>query len=368
MKVLVNGLGLIGGSLAYAFSKFAPDAFIVGLDRNPENLKQAQAKGIIHKIGRDLATEAPDADVILLATPVEVIQATIVQLAKLPLKKDVIVTDAGSTKQTILAAATPLVARQITFIGGHPMAGSHKSGIQAAHWDLFRSAFYLLVPAPGVAPAQIARLQRLLAVTQAKFLTIDAKQHDHVVALLSHVPHILAAGLVNLAHEDFKETPGFLRLAAGGFRDMTRIASSDPDMWADILDTNHAEILELLQAYGNEIQRLEWRIANQDRQALYDFFQQAKITRNKIETKKQSGALPGFFDLYINIEDRSGAIAAITSQLAQANISLVNIQVLETRDEITGILQVTFKNKADLQKAKTILKPTLLKDEVGVKG
>lgn len=367
MKILVNGLGLIGGSIAYAISKFAPEVVIVGLDQNEANLEQALAKGVINRIGQDLATEAPDADVILLATPVEVIQQTIVQLAKLPLKKDVIVTDAGSTKQTILEAATPLTSRQITFIGGHPMAGSHKSGIQAAHWDLFRSAFYLLVPAPGVDASQVTRLKKLLAVTQAKFLLIEPKEHDHVVALLSHVPHILAAGLMNLAQSDFKETPEFLRLAAGGFRDMTRIASSDPDMWADILDTNSTEILELLQAYGNEIQRLEWRIANQDRQALYDFFQRAKVTRQTIETKQQSGALPGFFDLYVNILDRSGAIATVTTKLAQAKISLVNIQVLETRDEITGVLQLTFKSEQDLQKAKGLLQPAILKNEVGVK-
>lgn len=366
MKILVNGLGLIGGSIAYAISKFDPEAWIVGLDQNPANLKLALKRGIIHQIGQDLTTEAPKADLILLATPVEIIQQTLGQLAELSLKNNVIITDAGSTKQAILRSAQPLVQKGITFIGGHPMAGSHKSGVQAADWDLFRSAFYLLVPGQNVTSEQVQRLKKVLSATNAKFLTIESKQHDHVVALLSHVPHILAASLMNLATEDFKDTPDMLRLAAGGFRDMTRIASSDPDMWADILDTNHTEILELLQAYGNEIQRLEWRIANQDRQALYDFFHAAKITREKIETKKSNGSLPGFFDLYVNIPDRSGSIAKITTQLAQAQISLVNIQVLETRDEITGVLQLTFRNIQDLQTAQNLLQDAVFRSEVSV--
>lgn len=367
MKILVNGLGLIGGSIAYAISKFDPEAFIIGLDYDPAHLTEALDMGIINKIGKDLATEAPKADVILLATPVEVIQQTICELAELPLKDNVIVTDAGSTKQAILATAQVLTDKGITFIGGHPMAGSHKSGVLAANWDLFRSAFYLLVPADGVASSQVERLKALLKVTNAKFLTIEPKQHDHVVALLSHVPHILAAGLVNLARNDFKDTPDMLRLAAGGFRDMTRIASSDPDMWADILDTNSAEILELLQAYGNEIQRLEWRIANQDRRALYDFFSAAKVTREKIETKKNSGSLPGFFDIYVNIPDHSGSIAAITARLATKKINLVNIQVLETRDDINGVLKLTFGSERDLNLAKGVLSDVSFTEKVGVK-
>lgn len=357
MNILINGLGLIGGSIAYALTKFNPEVFIVGLDSNQANLDQALSKGIIDAIGTDLATDAPQADVIFLAAPVTVIEANIEALAKLPLKENVIVTDTGSTKAQILKKAQALTARDVTFIGGHPMAGSHKSGVAAADWDLFRSAFYLMVPAQEQQAAQVAQLKALLAVTNARFVTIAPKAHDHVVALLSHVPHILAASLVNLAEDDFKDTPDMLHLAAGGFRDMTRIASSDPTMWTDILETNGDEILKLLYAYEEELHTLEKNIALHNRQTFYDFFSTAKVTREKITmNKKAKGTIPGFYDLHVDIPDQIGSIAEITATLAEHKINILNIQIMETREDINGVLQLTFASKRDLQQAQTVLK------------
>ncbi|MCD2255909.1 prephenate dehydrogenase [Agrilactobacillus fermenti] len=354
MRILINGLGLIGGSLAQALVKFT-DHTVVGLDQNKDDLVLAKQSAVIDVVGESLAIEAPRADVIILATPVQVINQTLQQLATLPLKPGVIVTDTGSTKQTVLASAQGLQAKGITFIGGHPMAGSHKSGVQAANCDLFRSAFYLLVPAKEASITAVQTLQALLQVTNAKFLQVSPEKHDQLVALLSHVPHILAASLVNLASQDLRNDRGMLRLAAGGFRDMTRIASSDPEMWVDILDTNGPKILNLLYDYEKGLHQLEQLITTQDRAAIFDFFRQAKITREKIEADKQTGALPGFYDLHVDIPDKAGSIAQITTKLAQANINLVNIQILETRDEVNGVLQLTFANARDLQRAQQLL-------------
>lgn len=352
--VIIEGLGLIGGSLALALKQEVADTYLIGLDQNLDSLRYAKQKGVIDEIGTNLAAVAPRADVIILATPVKNIAASLQQLTQVTLKPNVIVTDTGSTKQTVLAAAADLVAQGVTVIGGHPMAGSHKSGVHAANVDLFRSAYYFLVPSQNTAPLQIARLQRLLAGTNAKFLQVAPAEHDHIVGMLSHVPHMLAATLVNETTSQFQDSPTALRLAAGGFRDMTRIASSDPQMWADILLTNTESIQQILHHYIADLTELEQAMMQRDQAALLDFFGQAKVTRDAINPKK-AGAIPGFFDVFVDIPDRTGAIAEVTTILAQAEIQIVNIQILETREELNGILQLTFASAAAQQKAQQLL-------------
>ncbi|MFC6171568.1 prephenate dehydrogenase [Loigolactobacillus jiayinensis] len=352
--VIIEGLGLIGGSLALALKQEVADTYLIGLDQNLSSLRFAKQAGIIDEIGTGLAAVAPQADVIILATPVEKIAASLRLLATLTLKPNVIITDTGSTKQVVMAAAAPLLTQGVTVIGGHPMAGSHKSGVHAANADLFRSAYYFLVPGQQTAPLQVARLQRLLAGTNAKFLQVEPTEHDHIVGMLSHVPHMLAATLVNETTQQFKDSPTALRLAAGGFRDMTRIASSDPQMWADILLTNTAPIQQILHRYIGDLTDLEQAMTARDQTALLDFFNQAKVTRDAINPQK-AGAIPGFFDVFVDIPDRTGAIAEVTTILAQAEIQLVNIQVLETREELNGILQITFASEAAQQQAQQLL-------------
>ncbi|MFD0896784.1 prephenate dehydrogenase [Loigolactobacillus binensis] len=352
--VVIEGLGLIGGSLALALKQEVADTYLIGLDRDLAGLRFAKQTGIIDEIGTSLTAVASRADVIILATPVKNIATSLQQLTTVTLKPNAIVTDTGSTKQTVLAAAAPLAAQGITVIGGHPMAGSHKSGIHAANADLFRSAYFFLVPQQNVAPLQVARLQRLLAGTHAKFLQVAPAEHDHIVGMLSHVPHMLAATLVNETTQQFQDSPTALRLAAGGFRDMTRIASSDPQMWADILLTNTAEIQQILQRYIADLTDLEQAMTTRDQTALLNFFKQAKVTRDAINPQK-AGAIPGFFDVFVDIPDRTGAIAEVTTILAQAQIQLVNIQVLETREELSGILQLTFSSAAAQAQAQQLL-------------
>lgn len=352
--VVIEGLGLIGGSLALAIKEGVPDAYLIGLDQQPATLTYAKAHGLIDEIGSDLATVAPQADFIILATPVVYINRSLQTLTQVTLKPNVIVTDTGSTKQQVMTAAQPLLAQGVTVIGGHPMAGSHKSGVQAANIDLFRSAYYFIVPANERQAAASQRLEQLLAPTQAKFLTVAPAEHDQIVGMLSHVPHILSAALVNETRIQFRDSPAALRLAAGGFKDMTRIASSDPEMWADILLTNQSIILGQLKSYQQRIQTLMTRVNAGDHDALLDFFHQAKVTRDSIQPK-QTGAIPGFHDLFVNIPDHTGAIAKVTSLLAQAEIQIVNIQILETREDINGILQLTFASASDKQRATVAL-------------
>ncbi|WP_047999859.1 prephenate dehydrogenase [Lactiplantibacillus herbarum] len=352
-RVLIKGLGLIGSSLALAVKQADSTAVIIGQDIDDASLSYACQQGIIDEISQDFTTSAEQADVIILAGPVSVITADLNLLATCSLQPHVIVTDVGSTKQTILEAARPLQQSGITFVGGHPMAGSHKSGVTAGRADLFENAFYFLVP--GLAsPTAVSQLQDLLRATRVKWLTVTPKQHDRIVGQLSHLPHVVAAALVNQTKVALDDSPLGLRLAAGGFKSITRIASSDPTIWTAILTGNAELITSQLQDYIDELIHIQHAISVQDQVTINQFFTTAKVTRDHLGPD-QLGSLPNFFDLFLNVPDQVGALADVTQRLAAANLSLVNIHILEIREEIDGVLQLTFGDAAAQEQAATLL-------------
>ncbi|VDG18468.1 Prephenate dehydrogenase [Lactobacillus zymae] [Lactiplantibacillus mudanjiangensis] len=352
-QVLIKGFGLIGSSLALAIRQAHPDVTIVGQDVQSASLTYALDHQLIDATATELTTAAPQADVIILAGPVSVICDDLAILATLPLKPQVLITDVGSTKQTVLKAARPLQQRGFTFVGGHPMAGSHKAGVQAGRADLFENAYYFLVP--GLAPqSALDNLQTLLQATHVKWLTVTPKQHDRLVAQLSHLPHIVAAALVNQTQAALADSPLGLRLAAGGFKSITRIASADPTMWTAILQNNADLIIQQLQAYQAELAEIQTAIAAQDTAQLTQFFAAAKTTRDHLGPE-HLGSLPNFYDLFLNIPDQVGALADVTQRLAAAELSLVNIHILEIREEVDGVLQVTFGDAATRDQAATLL-------------
>jgi len=351
--VLIHGLGLIGSSLALAIKGAHPDVTIVGSDVRATSLTYAQQHQVVDEVTDDFSVAAPQADIIILAGPVSVICDDLQLLAKLTLKPNVLITDVGSTKQTVLTAVKPLQTRGITFIGGHPMAGSHKSGVTAGRADLFENAFYFLVP--GLAPqVAITQLQTLLVATKVKWLTVTPKQHDRLVGQLSHLPHVIAAALVNQTQVALAESPMGLRLAAGGFKSLTRIASSDPTMWTAILINNSAVVIAQLKAFQQALADVTTAIAAGDGESLTAFFTAAKTTRDHLGPERL-GSLPNFYDVFLNIPDRPGTIAAVTQLLSEAKLNLVNIHILEIREEVDGVLQLTFGNAATHDAAVTLL-------------
>ncbi|AXX64785.1 prephenate dehydrogenase [Bombilactobacillus bombi] len=353
-KVLIKGLGLIGSSLALAIKQAHPTITLIGCDIDAASLSYAQQQNIIDISTTDFSTAAPQADVIILASPVNIIIKDLQLLATLTLKPHVLITDVGSTKQTIVKAAKPLQQQGIAFIGGHPMAGSHKSGVTAGRIDLFENAFYFLVP-QLTSPQIIAQLQDLLSATHVKWLTVTPQQHDRIVGQLSHLPHIVAAGLVNETQTTLQNSPLGLRLAAGGFKTLTRIASSDPTMWTTILLENAPLISAQLQDYIAALSQIQTDLKNLNKPAIEQFFTNAKITRDHLGPQ-QLGSLPNFFDLFLNIPDQVGAIADVTQLLAKGHINLVNIHILEVREDIDGVLQLTFDNAKNQQQAANLLR------------
>lgn len=278
--VFVKGLGLIGSTLIRAIRQKHPKYRIVGSDISTATLDFAIEQGLIDDAGTNLY-QADQADFIILAGPVSAIVKDLHDLARLELKPGVIITDVGSTKQTIIDAAQPLIERGDIFIGGHPMAGSHESGIQAGRVDLFKDAYYFLIPTSG--SKGVSELKDLLSGLNVNWYLIHARQHDKIVAQLSHVPHVIATALMTQSAATFKDHRELLKLAAGGFKSTTRIAKSDPTMWSAIMHNNRELIVQQLDEYLNELQSLRQAIAADDQEKLFAVFSKAKAEREKLD-------------------------------------------------------------------------------------
>ncbi|MEK4028971.1 MULTISPECIES: prephenate dehydrogenase [Bacillaceae] len=349
--VLVAGLGLIGGSLAKAIKAAHPQAEIIGYDIREGEVGLAEALNIIDRQAGTFQEGAEQADLIILAVPVLQTERLIRQLAEFDLKEEVIITDTGSTKKRIMSCAAILESRHITFVGGHPMAGSHKSGVTAAKELLFENAFYLLTPGEGANEKQVAVLKKWLQGTKAKILEISADDHDHLTGVVSHFPHIIAASLVHQARKYNNSNSLISRLAAGGFRDLTRIASSSPEMWKDISLHNKEVLLTLLCDWKIEMERVIDILKEESAPLLFDYFNEAKEFRDDLPAKAM-GAIPSFYDLYVDVPDYPGVISEITAYLAEERISITNIRIVETREDVYGVLVISFQNEKDRMRAR----------------
>ncbi|KRL44341.1 prephenate dehydrogenase [Lacticaseibacillus manihotivorans] len=284
--VFIEGLGLIGSSLARAIRQRRGDAIVIGHDQNAESLKWAKVHQVIDVAAEQGLEAAGEADIIILATPVSEIVKELSQLSSLTLKPGVIVTDTGSTKATVMQAAQPLMAQGVAFVGGHPMAGSERSGVQAGRASLFAEAHYFLVNG-NASEDQILALRNVLSAAGAYFEILSAKQHDQMVAQISHVPHVVASALAISAAQGLKDQPQALQFSAGGFRDTTRIAAGDPTMWTAIMQSNTKAILKALDTDLATLQQARDLIAANDRKGMHAWFEHAQQVRQSIDPPKE---------------------------------------------------------------------------------
>ncbi|CAK8053825.1 prephenate dehydrogenase [Eupransor demetentiae] len=288
MKTLVLGLGEMGASLALDLKK-NPDNQIYGLDANSSSLDYALEKGIIDQAGQSLSQVAPEMDLIILATPVQAIINILKELANLPLKDGLIITDLGSTKVEIMKVAKQLFAgKQVAFIGGHPMAGSQKSGVQAGRTSLYaQQTFFLVLANNPVSRASLMKLEGFLQPLDARFIVCQAADHDQWMAAVSDSPHVIAFALMNAAVASLGKPEAFKNYTAGGFKSMTRIAGSDPQLWTDALLSNPAGTLAELNQFKEELDHFYQAIANGDRTALFQIIQQAATARQELMSGEQ---------------------------------------------------------------------------------
>lgn len=353
-EAAVIGIGLIGGSLALGLKEWG-GVTVHGYDASPDTVAKAEALGVIDCGHPSLEAAVREADVIFLAVPVGVAPAILKELAWLPLKDDCIISDVGSTKGEVLrtAASHPVLATR--FIGGHPMAGSHQSGVEAARPHLFENAYYVLTPLAGTSMDRVRRLSECLErSTRARLVIMDADHHDRVVGAISHLPHVLAAALVNQVASYNQSNEWYHRLAAGGFRDLTRVAASDPVMWRDILLSNREALLALLEDWTQEMEAIRNAIQQGEGGAIEGFFREAKQAREGLPERKK-GMIQPTWECYVDLPDRPGGIGEVTTHLGRDEISIANIGVMQSREGRPGALRLVFADQEQWSKAKACL-------------
>jgi prephenate dehydrogenase len=286
-KLVIFGVGLIGGSVALALKKQANAPLCVGVGRNQASLEQALALHIIDEATTDIAMALIDADMVLIAAPVAQTK-TILESIQPHLGKQTIITDAGSTKTDILAVAKAVLGEQASqFIGGHPIAGAEKSGPTAAMGDLYIGKQVILTPSTENAANSVDRVRQLWQACGANVIEMPAEKHDGIFATVSHLPHLLAFALVeDIASRDNADE--LFQFAASGFRDFTRIAGSSPEMWRDISFANKAALLSEITRYEQALATLKQTLANDDAKALQAAFQRASDARKQWAKDKQS--------------------------------------------------------------------------------
>ena len=278
-KIVIFGVGLIGGSFSLALRKAGAVGKVVGFGRSMATLEQAKQLGILDRIGGDVAQEVRDADIVLLATPVAQMADIFVRIAPY-LGADTLITDGGSTKSDVVVAARANLGNKISqFIPAHPIAGAEKSGASAAQADLYQGKKVVLTPLPENSTDVVARIRKAWQLCGAVVSELTPQQHDEVFAAVSHLPHLLSFALVHdLAQRDNRDQ--LLSFAASGFRDFTRIAASSPEMWRDISLANREALLKEVKRYADELYVVYQALENNDAAKLEEIFSEARKVRS----------------------------------------------------------------------------------------
>jgi prephenate dehydrogenase len=280
-QLTVVGVGLIGGSLALALKKAGLVGEVVGVGRGRANLETAVVRGVIDRFTHDVAEGVEGADLVFLATPVQTLPR--VAASALPrMKPGAVLTDGGSVKQYVIDRIEPLLPPDVHFVPGHPIAGTEQSGSAAAFATLYQGRRCILTPTEKTDPAALDLVRRAWQAAGSEVVIMEAARHDRILGAVSHLPHMVAYALVNTVSCEDRFGENILQYSAGGFRDFTRIASSDPTMWRDIALTNREALLEVVGYFEAVLSELKNDIAAGNGEQLYEFFLRSKERRDAI--------------------------------------------------------------------------------------
>lgn len=347
------GLGLIGGSIAKAIRKYHPDYHILAYNRSKEALASALSSGIIDGVCEEMKDPRfGTCDYVFLCAPVEINLECLAYLKEIR-QDGCIITDVGSVKGIIHQKVEELGMTDC-FIGGHPMAGSEKIGFDHSNERILENAYYILTPGGEVGLEYIGDFTELIRSLGAIPMVLTAEEHDFITAGVSHLPHIIASALVNLVKTLDNDAEYMKTIAAGGFRDITRIASSSPVMWQQICMENHENISNVLDDYIRMLIQIRCSIDNKEADNIFDMFASSKDYRDSIDIVDNS-LIPRSYVLYIDVADEAGAIATIATILATEKVSIKNIGIIHNREFEDGVLKIEFYTDAALEQAKVLL-------------
>jgi prephenate dehydrogenase len=320
-RATVVGLGLIGGSVAMALRH--QGWHVTGVDHEAERTTRARELGAVDGTGFD-----SDAEIVFVATPVGQIPTAALEALD---ATSAVVTDVGGVKAAVVAAVDDR-----RFVGGHPMAGSEQEGVDGATADLFEGAVWVLTPVESTDPRAFTLVRSIVTSFGAEVVEVSPERHDQLVAVVSHVPHLTAAALMGLASARAEEQGGLLRLAAGGFRDMTRIASGHPGIWPDICVANRGAIVEALDELVTALTQLRDTVDAEDRPWLLRMLSDARAARNALPAR---AVRPGeLAEVRVPITDRPGELAAITTLATDLEVNIFDIEIDHSAEGAKGVL------------------------------
>lgn len=346
------GLGLIGGSIARALKEYDHHIKIVAYDVNPETLRLARQDAVADVAALSIDESFSDCDYIFLCAPVQKNDGNLAAVKRV-ISDKCLLTDVGSVKSAIHSAVRE-AGLEHCFIGGHPMAGSERTGYINSKAALLENAYYILTPTPRVPGEKLEAYRELTAHMGAIPLILDYESHDYVTAAVSHLPHIIAASLVNLVRDSDSKDGIMKMIAAGGFKDITRIASSSAVMWQQICLTNTENISALLQAYIDSLCAVRTQLDGGCEKELYSLFDSARIYRDSF-VNASSGPIKRSYSFNVDIADRTGALAHIATLLADHELSIKNIGITHNRESEDGVLLVEFYDEPAMNTAIRLL-------------
>jgi len=347
--VAVIGVGLIGGSVAAALKRLDDPPRVEGIDVDPVALKYALEHDIIDDgsladgLGALAWLSEDGVDLVVLATPARLADEWLATLGRLGFSG--IVTDVASTKSGVLQAAREVLPDPSRFVGGHPMAGSELSGVGAARADLFDGAYWLLTPARDTDPSAFSAVHALVASLGARVISVDAADHDEAVAIVSHVPHVTAAALVDLAAAHSGERGELMRLAAGGFKDTTRIAAGSADLWTGICLDNAKALAEGLSELRSRLGGFEALVRSRDAAGIREWLDRAAVVRRSLPAQWVP-ATTRLSELVVPMLDRPGQVAEITAAATRAGCNIEGIDI-DHQSEDTAVLVLVLTDEGD---------------------
>lgn len=353
-KVAIIGVGLIGGSIGMSVLGRGLAQEVIGIDTSMDIINLALETMAITKGTVEIPDGVKDADLIVIATPVG-LSGEIIKKVLPHIKTGAIITDVGSTKNEIVSIAKKIMPPDKYFVGGHPMAGSEQAGIIGADRYLFENAIYILTPTVDTNQNALAKVKGLYTDMGARTIELDPEDHDLMVAAVSHLPHLVAAALVNTVGNIQQEKEQTMLLAAGGFRDTTRIASSHPIMWRDICITNKEAIHKTLQEFRLVLDEFEAELNNCNGPKLEEQFQRARELRQTIP-EKVKGYLPVLHEIVVTVPDKPGMIAEVATILGEKGININDIEILRVREGEGGTIRLGFSDEINQDEAISVLR------------
>ncbi|MPY93766.1 MAG: prephenate dehydrogenase/arogenate dehydrogenase family protein [Acidimicrobiia bacterium] len=323
-RAQIVGLGLIGGSLGMALRERGWT--VTGRDSDPSRSARAVELGAVDGVGTDTR-----ADVTFVATPVKAVAE---EVRRALASSKGLVTDVGSVKWAVVDA----VGEEARFVGGHPMAGSEREGVEGSDANLFRGAVWVLTPTERTDGPAFAQIRAIVSSLGAEAVSMPPEAHDRMVAVVSHVPHLTAATLMNLADERATDHRALLRLAAGGFRDMTRIASGHPAIWPDICEENREAIVEALDSLLAHLADVRAVVAGGEREQLTKMLEEAREARLSLPVRAPRPTQ--LVELRIPVPDRPGAIAEVAITASELLVNIYDLEIAHNAEGATGVMHV----------------------------